>query len=106
MATVDDYVKEPTRLTDSPFLMSIEGIFMALGRGTVLTGKIEKGTLKINDLLEVVGPKEPVATLCLGIEMFRKSLDFAQVGDNVGILVKAVKRDQVRRGFVSLLEIL
>lgn len=80
--------------------MAIEGIFMAIGRGTVLTGKIETGTLKIGDALEVIGPRETISTICLGLEMFKKSLDVAEVGDNVGILVKAVKRDEVQRGFV------
>jgi len=72
--------------------MAIEGIFMAVGRGTVLTGKIEAGSLKIGDPLEVVGPRETISTICLGLETFRKSLDAAEVGDNVGILVKAVKK--------------
>lgn len=100
MNVVDTYIKEPERKKDVPFLMAIEGIFMAIGRGTVLTGKIETGTLKIGDPLEVVGPRETISTICLGLEMFKKSLDVAEVGDNVGILVKAVKRDEVQRGFV------
>ena len=100
MDVVDTYIKEPERKKDAPFLMAIEGIFMAIGRGTVLTGKIETGTLKIGDPLEVIGPRETVVTVCLGLEMFRKSLDVAEVGDNVGVLVKAVKRDEVQRGFV------
>jgi elongation factor Tu len=100
MNVVDTYIKEPERKKDVPFLMAIEGIFMAIGRGTVLTGKIETGTLKIGDALEVIGPREAISTICLGLEMFKKSLDVAEVGDNVGILVKAVKRDEVQRGFV------
>jgi len=100
MNTVDSYVKEPERKKDVPFLMAIEGIFMAVGRGTVLTGKIEAGTLKIGDPLEVVGPRDTISTICLGLETFRKSLEIAEVGDNVGVLVKAVKRDEVQRGFV------
>jgi elongation factor Tu len=100
MNTVDSYIKEPERKKDVPFLMAIEGIFMAIGRGTVLTGKIETGTLKIGDSLEVIGPRETITTICLGLETFRKSLEIAEVGDNVGILVKAVKRDDVQRGFV------
>jgi elongation factor Tu len=100
MDYVDSYIKEPERKKDVPFLMAIEGIFMALGRGTVLTGKIEAGTLKIGDLLEVIGGRENVSTSCMGLEMFRKSLEVAEVGDNVGVLVKAVKRDEVQRGFV------
>jgi elongation factor Tu len=100
MDTVDTYIKEPERKKDGPFLMAIEGIFMAIGRGTVLTGKIETGILKIGDSLEVIGPRETITTICLGLETFRKSLDIAEVGDNVGILVKAVKRGDVQRGFV------
>jgi len=100
MNTVDSYIKQPERKKDAPFLMSIEGIFMATGRGTVLTGKIETGLIKINDTLEVVGGRENISTFCMGLEMFRKSLDIAEVGDNVGVLVKAVKRDDVKRGYV------
>jgi len=100
MDTVDSYIKQPERKIEAPFLMSIEGIFMATGRGTVLTGKIETGVVKIGDNLEVVGGRDNISTLCLGLEMFRKSLDIAEVGDNVGVLVKAVKRDDVRRGFI------
>lgn len=100
MKTVDSYIKQPERKKDGPFLMAIEGIFMATGRGTVLTGKIETGTLKLGNLLEVIGGRDNISTQCMGLEMFRKSMDFAETGDNVGILVKAVKRDDVRRGFV------
>jgi len=100
MDTVDVYVKQPDRKNEGPFLMSIEGIFMATGRGTVLTGKIENGTIKIGDQLEIVGGRDVITTSCMGLEMFRKSLDLAEAGENVGILVKAVKRDEVRRGFV------
>jgi elongation factor Tu len=100
MDTVDSYIKQPERIKDAPFLMAIEGIFMATGRGTVLTGKIETGMVKIGDLLEVIGGRDTISTQCLGLEMFRKSLDIAEAGENVGILVKAVKRDDVRRGFV------
>jgi elongation factor Tu len=80
--------------------MSIEGIFMATGRGTVLTGKIETGTVKIGEALEVVGGRELINTSCMGIEMFRRTLESAETGDNVGVLVKAVKRDEVKRGYV------
>lgn len=100
MDTVDSYIKQPERKKDTPFLMSIEGIFMATGRGTVLTGKIETGAVKIGDALEVVGGRDNVGTFCMGIEMFRKTLETAEAGDNVGILVKAVKRDEVKRGYV------
>lgn len=75
MNTVDSYVKEPVRLKDAPFLMSVEGIFIATGRGTVLTGKVETGTIKITDPLEVIGGRNNLTTTCMGLEMFRKSLD-------------------------------
>lgn len=100
MQTVDSYIKQPERKSKEPFLMSIEGIFMATGRGTVLTGKIETGTVKIGDALEVVGGRDNINTSCMGLEMFRKSLEIAESGDNVGILVKAVKRDDVKRGYI------
>jgi elongation factor Tu len=100
MNYVDNYIKQPDRKKDVPFLMAIEGIFMATGRGTVLTGKIETGIVKIGDALEVVGGRDNISTLCMGLEMFKKSLDIAEVGDNVGVLVKAVKRDDVKRGYV------
>jgi elongation factor Tu len=100
MDKVDVYIKQPIRSKEAPFLMSIEGIFMAVGRGTVLTGKIESGILNIGDNLELVGGRNIINTICMGLEMFRKALDFAEVGDNVGILVKSVKREDARRGFV------
>jgi elongation factor Tu len=100
MQTVDTYIKQPDRKNDSPFLMSIEGVFMATGRGTVLTGKIETGIIKIGDPLEVVGGRDNISTSCMGLEMFRRSMETAETGDNVGILVKAIKRDDVKRGFV------
>jgi elongation factor Tu len=100
MDVVDSYVKQPVRLKDSPFLMSIEGIFLATGRGTVLTGKVETGILSVGDHLELVGGRNTLGTVCLGLEMFRKSLDFAEVGDNVGVLIRGIKRDEARRGFV------
>src|ERR1700727_1499930 len=100
MKNVDTYIKQPIRLKDANFLMSIEGIFMATGRGTVLTGKIESGILNIGDSLELVGGRNIIYTSCMGLEMFRKVLDYAEVGDNVGVLVKAVKKEDARRGFV------
>ena len=100
MQTVDSYIKQPERKKNTPFLMSIEGIFMATGRGTVLTGKIETGSVKIGDALEVVGGRDSINTICMGLEMFRKTLEAAEAGDNVGILVKAIKRDEVKRGYV------
>jgi len=100
MNFVDTYIKQPERKKDVPFLMAIEGIFMATGRGTVLTGKIETGIVKIGDVLEIVGGRDNISTSCMGLEMFKKSLDIAEVGDNVGVLVKAVKRDDVKRGYI------
>jgi len=100
MNFVDNYIKQPVRSKEIPFLMSIEGVFMATGRGTVLTGKIESGLLKVGDPLELVGGRNLITTSCMGLEMFRKTLDYAEVGDNVGILVKSVKREDTRRGFV------
>jgi len=100
MDTVDNYIKQPDRKKDVPFLMSIEGIFTVTGRGTVLTGKIETGIIKIGDSLEVIGGRDNISTICMGLEMFRKSLEIAEAGDNIGVLVKAVKRNEVRRGFV------
>jgi len=100
MDTVDSYIKQPDRKKDAPFLMAVEGIFMATGRGTVLTGKIETGTVKIGDQLEIIGGRDVIFTQCMGLEMFRKSMDLAESGDNVGVLVKAVKRDDVKRGYI------
>ena len=100
MNFVDNYIQQPIRSKEVPFLMAIEGIFMATGRGTVLTGKIECGVLNLGDPLELVGGRNLITTSCMGLEMFRKNLDIAEVGDNVGILVKSVKREDVRRGFV------
>ena len=98
MDTVDYYIKQPERIKDAPFLMAIEGIFMATGRGTVLTGKIETGIVKIGDLLEVIGGRDNIPTQCLGLEMFRRSLDRAEVGDNIGMLIKGIKKEEVSRG--------
>lgn len=103
METVDSYIKQPERLINVPFLLSIEQSYVITGRGTVVTGKIEQGMVKISDNLEIIGNnkrKEIISTVCLGLEMFRKSMDVAEVGDNVGILIKGVKKDEIRRGFV------
>jgi len=100
MDTVDSYIKQPNRSFGTPFLLSVEGVFMAEGRGTVLTGKIETGIIKLGDPLELVGGREIISTICMGLEMFRKALETAEVGDNVGILVRHVKKQEVRRGFV------
>jgi len=103
MDTVDSYIKQPERLKDVPFLLSIEQSYVITGRGTVVTGKIEQGLVKISDSLEIIGnnkKKEIISTVCLGLEMFRKSMDSAEVGDNVGVLIKGVKKDDVKRGFI------
>jgi len=97
MDTVDNYIKQPERNLDGPFLLSIEGSLVARGRGTVITGKIEQGTVQINDELEVLSSIVKQTT-CLGLEMFRRSLDKAEVGDNVGILIRGIKKDEVARG--------
>jgi elongation factor Tu len=100
MQTVDSYIKQPTRLKDASFLMSIEGVFVVTGRGTVVTGKIETGTVKNSDSLELIGGRNILSTICMGLEMFRKSMDTAEVGDNVGILIRGIKKDEVKRGYV------
>jgi len=100
MAAVDEYVPSPARDTDKPFLMSIEDVFTISGRGTVVTGRVERGTLSLNDEVEIVGLRETKKTVVTGIEMFRKSLDFAQAGDNAGVLLRGISRDQVERGQV------
>lgn len=99
MDTVDTYIKQPERPLDAPFLLSIESTLVAKGRGTVVTGKVDQGRVCINDELEVVGYDSKMTT-CLGLEMFRKSLDFAEVGDNVGVLIRGIRKDEVSRGFV------
>ena len=100
MAAVDSYIDAPVRDTDKPFLMSIEDVFTISGRGTVVTGRVERGTLKLNDEVEIVGLKPTKKTVVTGIEMFRKSLDFAQAGDNAGCLLRGIARDEVERGQV------
>jgi len=97
MDTVDNYIKQPERNLTAPFLLSIEGSLVARGRGTVVTGKVEQGCILINDELEVLSSVVKQTT-CLGLEMFRKSLDKAEVGDNVGILIRGIKKDEVTRG--------
>jgi elongation factor Tu len=99
MHTVDNYIKQPERSLDAPFLLSVESTLIAKGRGTVVTGKIEQGKVSINDELEVVG-FDIKPTTCLGLEMFRKSLDNAEVGDNVGVLIRGIKKDEVSRGCI------
>ena len=100
MAAVDSYIPEPERDTDKPFLMPIEDIFSITGRGTVATGKIERGLLKVQDNLEIVGFGESRTVVCTGIEMFRKLLDDAQAGDNIGALLRGIQREEIQRGQV------
>ena len=101
MHTVDEYIPDPVRDTDKPFLMPVEAVFTITGRGTVATGRVERGTLHLNDELEILGVKEDVLkTVVTGIEMFRKQLDEAMAGDNIGALLRGVNRDQIVRGQV------
>ena len=100
MAAVDEYIPTPVRDTDKPFLMSIEDVFTISGRGTVVTGRVERGQLKLNDEVEIVGLKDTKKTVATGIEMFRKSLDYAEAGDNAGVLLRGINREDVERGQV------
>jgi len=98
--TVDNYIPEPKRDIGKPFLMPIEDIFSIEGRGTVVTGRVERGKLNLNDEVEIVGLRPTQKTIVTGIEMFRKSLDYAQAGDNVGLLLRGLKKEEVERGQV------
>ncbi|MGH9132160.1 MAG: elongation factor Tu, partial [Acidimicrobiales bacterium] len=100
MAAVDDYIPEPSREIDRPFLMSIEDVFTIQGRGTVVTGRVEQGVVKVGDPVELVGLRPTQATVCTGVEMFNKSLDQGQAGDNIGALLRGTKKDDVERGQV------
>jgi elongation factor Tu len=100
MEAVDSYIPEPQRDTDKPFLMPIEDVFTISGRGTVVTGRVERGIVKVGDEIEIVGFKETAKTVVTGVEMFRKLLDQGQAGDNVGCLLRGIKRDEVERGQV------
>jgi elongation factor Tu len=100
MDACDEFIPEPERDTDKPFLMPVEDVFTITGRGTVLTGKVERGQVKINDEVEIVGIRDTQKTTVTGIEMFRKLLDYAEAGENVGILIRGLKRDEVERGQV------
>ena len=100
MAAVDDYIPTPERDNDKPFLMSIEDVFTISGRGTVVTGRVERGRLNLNDEVEIVGLKDTRKTVVTGIEMFRKSLDYAEAGDNAGVLLRGINREDVERGQV------
>ena len=100
MNQVDEYVPLPARETDKPFLLPVEDVFTITGRGTVATGRVERGQIKVNDEAEIVGIKDTRKTVITGLEMFRKLLDFAEAGDNVGALLRGVNRDEIVRGQV------
>ncbi|MCG2686278.1 elongation factor Tu, partial [Candidatus Parcubacteria bacterium] len=100
LKAVDDYIPTPERDLDKPFLMPIEDVFSIKGRGTVVTGRIDRGIVKVNDEIELVGIRDTVKTIVTGVEMFRKTLDQGQAGDNVGILLRGIERDDVERGQV------
>ena len=100
MDAVDTWIETPVRDTDKPFLMPIEDVFTITGRGTVVTGRVERGQLKLNDEVEIVGIKPTKKTVVTGIEMFRKQLDYAEAGDNAGVLLRGISREEVERGQV------
>ena len=100
MSQIDSYVPQPERPKDQPFLMPIEDVFSISGRGTVVTGRVERGVINVNEEIEIVGVKDTQKTTCTGVEMFRKLLDQGEAGDNVGILLRGIDRDQVERGQV------
>ena len=100
MDAVDNYIPAPVRDNDKPFLLAIEDVLTITGRGTVVTGRVERGILKVNEEVEIVGIKETKKSVVTGIEMFRKLLDFAEAGDNIGVLLRGIARDEVVRGQV------
>lgn len=100
MDTVDSYVPTPERPTDKPFLMAVEDVFSIKGRGTVVTGRIDRGIVKVNDTVEIIGLHATKSTVVTGVEMFRKQLDEGQAGDNVGLLLRGIEKDDVERGQV------
>jgi len=100
MKAVDEYIPQPERPKNKPFLMPIEDVFSISGRGTVVTGRIESGVVKVGDEIEIVGIKDTIKTTCTGVEMFRKLLDSGEAGDNVGVLLRGTKREEVERGQV------
>ena len=100
LKAVDEHIPQPTRVTDKPFLMPVEDVFSISGRGTVVTGRIEQGVVKIGENIEILGIKETQKTVCTGVEMFRKLLDSGEAGDNVGVLLRGTKREEVERGQV------
>jgi elongation factor Tu len=100
MDSIDAYIPEPKRDIDKPFLMPIEDVFSISGRGTVVTGRVERGIIHVGDNVEIVGIRDTSKTVCTGVEMFRKLLDEGQAGDNIGVLLRGTKRDEVERGQV------
>ena len=98
MAAVDEYIPTPTRDTDKPFLMPVEDVFTITGRGTVATGRVDRGRINLNDQVAIVGIKDTITSVATGLEMFRKTLDYAEAGDNVGVLLRGVDRTQIQRG--------
>jgi elongation factor Tu len=100
MEAIDGYIPEPVRDVEKPFLMPIEDVFSISGRGTVVTGRVERGIVKVGDEVEIVGIRETMKTVCTGVEMFRKILDQGQAGDNIGVLLRGTKREDVERGQV------
>jgi elongation factor Tu len=100
MAAVDEYIPQPPRATDQPFLMPIEDVFSISGRGTVVTGRVERGVINVGDSIEIVGIRDTTTTTCTGVEMFRKLLDRGEAGDNIGALLRGVDREGVERGQV------
>ena len=100
LKAVDEHIPQPTRIIDKPFLMPVEDVFSISGRGTVVTGRIEQGVVKIGEDIEILGIKETQKTVCTGVEMFRKLLDSGEAGDNVGVLLRGTKREEVERGQV------
>jgi elongation factor Tu len=100
LRVVDEYIPEPKRETDKPFMMSVEDVFSIKGRGTVVTGRIDRGIIKVSDPVEIIGLRETKASVCTGVEMFHKQLDEGMAGDNVGLLLRGIERDDVERGQV------
>jgi elongation factor Tu len=100
VAAMDDYIPVPDRPVDQPFLMPVEDVFTISGRGTVVTGRVDRGIVKVGEEVEIVGIRDTQKTICTGVEMFRKLLDEGQAGDNIGVLLRGTKRDEVERGQV------
>ena len=100
MDAIDSYIPTPERAVDGTFLMPVEDVFSISGRGTVVTGRVERGIIKVGEEIEIVGIKETAKTTCTGVEMFRKLLDQGQAGDNIGVLLRGTKREEVERGQV------